>query len=97
MLELDRGPGLVDPGIGPSVVTGRRRPPRRRRDVADRDRDDPVGIEDLERVVWRVHAEPGHSILVALVVVRPDMDVTRRPGDGRPFQEADERDRKSVV
>ena len=72
---LDGGPGLVDPGIR------RRRlalgPAGRRRDIADRDRDDPVRIQDLERIVRRVDAEAGHRVLVALVVVGPDVDVPR--------------------
>jgi len=76
--------------LGPGVVRRTAPATRRCRDVADRNRDDPVGIEDLERVVRRVHAESGHGVLVALVVVRPDVQITRRPGDGRPFQKADE-------
>src|SRR5262249_19635776 len=89
-LYLDDGPGLVDPGVRPRVFARRRRPAGRRRDVADRDRDDAIRIQDLERIVGRVHAEPGHRVLVALVIVGTDVEIPRRTRDRRAFELADD-------
>src|SRR6266481_8953883 len=70
-------PGLIDPGIGRGrLALG---PAGRRRDVPDRDGDDPGRIEDRERVLGDVLAEPGDRVLVTLVVVWTDVDVPAWP------------------
>src|SRR5713226_3266458 len=72
-LDSHLRPGLADPVIRPSRL--RRWPPGRRGDIPDRDRDHPVGIEGLELIAVKVLAETGHGVLVALMVVRPEVDV----------------------
>src|SRR5712691_10881308 len=71
-------PGLLDP-VGRRgrlvVALAGLRPVCRRRDVADRNGDDPVGVPGRERVFRIVLAEPGDRVLVALVVVRPDVEI----------------------
>src|SRR3954468_20614880 len=76
---LYRRPGLIDPGIGRGrLALG---PARRRRDVPDRDGDDPGRVEDRERVLRHVLAEARDRVLVALVVVRADVDVPAGAGE----------------
>src|SRR5437016_11149017 len=75
--RLHRRPGLIDPGIRRGRLT--LRPPRGRRDVPDGDGDDPVRIEDGERILRHLLAEAGDSVLVSLVVVRADVDVPAWP------------------
>src|SRR4030081_2344376 len=67
-------PGLIDPGIGRGRLAFR--PAGGRRDVPDGDGDDPGRIEDRERVFGNVLAETRDRVLVPLVVVRPDVDVS---------------------
>src|SRR6516164_438027 len=57
------------------VALARLRPVRRRRDVADRNGNDAVEIPDREGVVRDVLAEPGDRVLVALVIVGPDVEI----------------------
>src|SRR5207249_280434 len=72
-LRFDDRPGLVDPGVRRGrLALG---PTWRRRDVSNRDGDDTVRVEDRERVLRHVLAEADDRLLVALVVVRPDVDV----------------------
>src|SRR5713226_8766190 len=74
-------PGLLDPvgRCGRLVVAlAGLRPVRRRRDVADRNGDDPVGVPGRERIFRIVLAEPGDRVLVALVIVGPDVEIARR-------------------
>src|SRR5215468_4615881 len=85
---LHRGPGLIDPGIGRGGVA--LWPARRRRDVPDGNGDDPVRIEDGERILRHVLAEARDRVLVALVVVRPDVDVPARPRDHHSLELADD-------
>src|SRR5262245_32854088 len=70
---LQRRPGLVDPGVRRRRLP--LRPAGRRGDRADRDRDDPRGIENRERIFIRVLAESDERVLVALMVVGADVDV----------------------
>src|SRR5262245_26491713 len=73
------------------MAMARLRPIRRCGDVADRDCDDPVGIPDRERIVRQALAEAGDSVLVALVVVWPDVDIARRRIHAQAFELADDR------
>src|SRR5688572_11843615 len=88
-LSLQLRPGLVDPGVR------RRRlalgPAGRRRDAADRDGDDPRGIEDRERILRRVLAEADDRVLVALVIVRTDVDVAGGTGHHQAFEHRNDR------
>src|SRR6516225_10271938 len=69
----DGGPSLIDPRVGRGwVALG---PSGRCRDVADRNRNDAVGVENRERIFTYVLAKADHGVLVALVIVRPDVDV----------------------
>jgi len=63
----------------------------RRRDVADRDRDDPIGIPGHERILRIALAEPGDRVLVALVIVGPDVEITRRGVEPEALELADDR------
>src|SRR5499427_35196 len=87
------GPSLLDPvgGGGRLVVPfAGLRPIPRRRDVADRNGNDPVGIPARERIVGEVLAESGHRVLIALVVVGTDVDVARRRIHAEAFELADD-------
>src|SRR5262247_2187071 len=84
MLGLELRPGLVDPGEGRRRLT--LRPAGRRRDAADRDHDDAVGVEDRERVLRHVLAEADDGVLVPLMVVGPDVDVPGGARDHRALQ-----------
>src|SRR5258708_12164245 len=82
----------------PSLIDTRRRrcrlalrPARRRVDVPDRYGDDPIRIEDRERVLGHVLAEAGDRVLVALVVVGADVDVSARTGDHHALDLTDDR------
>src|SRR5882762_10133887 len=81
-------PGLIDPGIGRGRFS--LGPAGRRRDVADGDGDDPVRIQDRERILRHVLAEAGDRVLVPLVVVGTDVDVASRPGDHHALELADD-------
>src|SRR5262249_50187413 len=88
------GPSLLDPvggsgrlvvpfaGLGPIPWRG---------DVANGNSDDPVGVPGRERVIRQVFAEPGHRVLIALVVVGPDVDVARGRIHAEAFELADDR------
>src|SRR5262245_13549694 len=74
-------PGFLEP-VGRSrrlvgAVAGLR-PVGGSRDVANGDGNDSVWIPHRERIVGRVLAEPSHTVFVALVIVRPDIDVAGR-------------------
>src|SRR5258705_8662416 len=87
------GPSLLDPvgGSGRFVVAlAGLRPARRRRDIADWDRDDPVGIPSRKLVLGKILAKPDHRVLVPLMVVRPDVEVTRRRVVSHSFELADD-------
>src|SRR5215510_12144441 len=88
---LNPRPSAVLPVISASARLARLRPLRRCGDVADRDCDDPVGIPDRERIVRQALAEAGDSVLVALVVVRPDVEIARRRMYTQAFELADDR------
>src|SRR5262249_12675133 len=60
-------------------------------DVADRDRDDPVGVPYRERIIGEVLAEPDHGILVALMIVGAGIDVTGGGVEPEPVQLTDDR------
>src|SRR5215813_1704689 len=89
--------GLWPGGLDPVGSRGRLvvplagfRPVRRRRDVADRNRDHPVGIPSRELVLGEVLAEPDHRVLVPLVIVRPDVEITRWRVVTHSFELADD-------
>src|SRR6516225_4705372 len=86
---LHGGPGLIDPRVGRGRVAFG--PPGRRGDVADRDRYDAVRVKDRERVFGYVLAETDHRVLVALVVVGPDVDVAGRSRIAQAFELTDDR------
>src|SRR6516165_6600463 len=88
------GPSLLDPvGRGGRLVVpfAGLGPIRRRGDVANRNGDDPVGVPGRERVIRQVLAESGHRVLIALVIVGPDVDVARRSIHAEAFELADDR------
>src|SRR2546422_6055414 len=88
-LRPELWPGLLDPG-----VRGRGFPLGQsgwRRDVANRDRDHPAGIQDQERKVLFVVREPGDRILVCLVVIGADLNVSGRRLPGEAFQFVNDR------
>src|SRR5262245_47485775 len=88
------GPSLLDPvGRGGRLVVpfAGLGPIRRRGDVANRNGDDPVGVPGRERVIRQVLAESGHRVLIALVIVGPDVDVDRRSIHAEAFWLADDR------
>src|SRR5262245_11916750 len=87
------GPSLLDPiggGSGFVVALAGLRPVRRRGDVADWNGDGPFGIPDRERVFGNILAEPGDRVLVALVIVGPDVEIARRGIHSETFQLADD-------
>src|SRR5215472_7354491 len=61
------------------LVVGRARlwPAERRRNVTDRDRDDPVGIPGGKFILRQVLAEAGHRVLIGLVI-GPHVQIARR-------------------
>ena len=65
--RLHRGPGLVDPGVRRSRLAFR--PSRRRGDVADGDGDDPIRIEDRERILGNLLAEAGERLDLACALL----------------------------
>src|ERR1700680_4213746 len=72
-------PGGLDPVRRRGrLVVGRAwlRPTERRRDVPDRNGDDPVRIPAGELILWKVLAEPGDRVLVGLVV-GPHVEIAR--------------------
>src|SRR3954468_18189320 len=74
-------PGGLDPVGGRRrlvVAVAGLRPIGRRRDVADRDGDDAGRVPNREGILRHVLAEAGDRVLVALVIVRPDIDVAGR-------------------
>src|SRR6266446_5308475 len=86
-------PGGLDPvrSRGRLVVgSARLWPAERRRDVADRNRDDPVRIPGGELVLRQVLAEPGHRVLVGLVV-GPHVEIARRGIHAESLELADDR------
>src|SRR5712692_889052 len=69
-----RRPRLIDPGIGRRRLP--LRPTRGRSDIPNWNGDDPTRIENRERVFGDVLGETGNRILVALMVVGTDVDVS---------------------
>src|SRR5438132_9351878 len=85
----DLRPRLIDPGISRGWLS--LRPAWGRRDVADRDGDDPGRIEDGERILGHILGKARDRVLVALMVVGADVDVTARPGVHHALELADDR------
>src|SRR6202158_2185243 len=85
-------PGLIDPGISRRGIT--LRPVRRRRDVPDRNGDDPVRIENREWILGDVLCETGDRVFVTLMVVRAGVDV---PAGARNHRALEHRDDRLVV
>src|SRR6516162_11703425 len=88
------GPSLLDPiGRGRRLVVpfAGLRPIPRRGDVANRNGDDPAGVPGRERVIRQVLAESGDRVLVPLVVIGPDVDITRRGIHAEALELADDR------
>src|SRR2546425_37993 len=86
--RLRLGPGLIYPGIGRGRLS--LWPAGRRGDVADGDGDDPVGIEYGEGILGHVLGEAGDRVLVSLVIVGPDIDISAGPRIHHAFDLADE-------
>src|SRR5271157_147950 len=71
-------PGFLDPiggGGGFVVAMPRLRPIGWRRDIADRNSDDSIGVPSHERIFRIVLAESGDRSLVTLVIVRANVEV----------------------
>src|SRR5260370_28213334 len=91
--------GDLRPSSCEPIISGRRivvtiarlRPVRRRRDISDRNCDHPIWIQDLERVFGHVLAEARHRVLVALVIIRTDIEITGRRLEIHAFKLADDR------
>src|SRR5262249_455715 len=94
LLRLDRRPSLLDP-VSRSralvVALSRLGPFGRRGDRPDRDRNDALRIPHREVVAGEVLAESRHRVLVALVIVRADVEVARGGIDTRTFEHGDDR------
>src|SRR5260370_32155628 len=87
------GPSGIEPvgGCGRFVMAvARLRPIWRRCDVADRNGDDPVWIPNREWIIRQVLAEPGDGVLVALVIVRPDVEIAGWRIHAEAFELADD-------
>src|SRR5215510_4772808 len=86
-------PSLLDP-VGRRgrlvMAMARLRPIGRSGDVTNRDGDDPILIPGHERIFRIVLGEPGDRVLVTLVVVRPDVQITRRCIEPETLELADD-------
>jgi hypothetical protein len=62
------------------------RPIRGRRDIAHGDGDNAVEVPANERIVRVILAEPGDRVLVALVIIRANVEVAGRRIHSEPLQ-----------